>query len=524
MNSVSVRRRAVWPLVHTAVVLGLGASVMAARPAHAQLAVELTVQEAPQKQADGKDKDKDKGEKGGVPPPIFRAVVIGAIPGLAAEQFTLRQDDIDVPVSIPADKVKTYVESDDPMAMVVLIQGDERWIGNESYLDAEDPDRMEGAFQGLGAALDALAKAGPPGSKTAVLIYSQGRADPKLPMGDAAQLGAGALGSQKDYQNNIGVPLLVGLDEALNLFDKHAGYRKILVTIGDGTGQEEDIAEGLKERINKLEQRKVESFSIFYESIVSGSPEGQNNMKKIGYSEAKAATSRENFEAFAKQFVEHIGARYYAIFPGCTAKKPQTCFVMDGQMHDFVLKAGEMESDVISLKTPLFQKAAPEEEGSLWWLWLLLGLLVIGLVVVILVVVARNRQPPPPEPVFVDVPPPPAPVGQKTMMINAGASDGGMPIVGWIVPLTGANQYQTFKLLHGVTKIGTGMDCHIPIQDQFMSSYHCEIICSPMGFTLKDGGSTNGTYVNDRRVSSHELVDNDMITMGKTNFKFKSIN
>ena len=516
MKRVNIGRGIAWPLVHAAALLGAWAA--ATQPAHAQqIAVNLTVQEAPPTQPDGKP------EKGGPPPPIFRAVVVNAIPGLAAEQFTLRQDDIDVPVAITADKVKDYVQSDDPMVLVMLIQGDERWMGNETHIDPEDPDYMEGAYQGLGPALDALANAGPPGSQAAVLIYSLGRADPKLPMGPASQLSASALGSQKDYQGNINVPLLVGLDESLNLFDKNPGYRKILVVVGDGTGQEEDIAEGLKERITKLQQRKVESFSIFYESIVSGSPEGQNNMKRIGYSEAKAATSRDNFETFAKQFVERIGARYYATFPGCTAKKPQTCFKMDGEVHDFVLKAGEMESDVISLKTPSFEKVEPEPT-SLWWLWLLLGLLLVGLIIVIVVMVARNRPPPAPEPVYVDVPPPPAPVAQKTMMINAGTGDSGMPIVGWIVPLTGANQYQTFKLLYGVTKIGTGMDCNIVVQDQFMSHYHCEIICSPMGFTLKDGGSTNGTLVNERRVGSHELVDNDMITMGKTNFKFKSIN
>jgi hypothetical protein len=521
MNSVSERRGAAWRIARTAVVLGLGVWAVAARPAHAQqIQVELVVQEAPQKAPDPKA---DKGDKDGTPPPIFRAVVIGAIPGLAAEQFTIRQEDTETPVSITADKVRTYVESDDPMALVVLVQGDERWMGNETYIDAEDPDRMEGAYTSLGLALDALAKAGPPGSKAALLVYTQGRADAKVPMGDASQLSASALGSQQDYKDNIGVPLLVGLDEALNLFDKHAGYRKILVVIGDGTGQEEDMAEGLKDRVNKLEQRKVEVFSIYYESIVSGSPEGQNNMKKIGYTEAKSATSRENFETFAKQFVEHIGARYYATFPGCTTKKPPVCLTMDGQLHDFVVKAGDMESDVISIKTPMFQQAPPEKEGSLWWLWLLLGLLLIGVVVLIVVVRARRVEPPP-EPVFVDVPPPPVAGPSKTMMINAGTGEGGMPIVGWIVALTGANQYQTFKLLHGVTKIGTGMDCNIVVQDQFMSHYHCEIICSPLGFMLKDGGSTNGTLVNERRVASHELVDNDMITMGKTNFKFKSIN
>ena len=57
-----------------------------------------------------------------------------------------------------------------------------------------------------------------------------------------------------------------------------------------------------------------------------------------------------------------------------------------------------------------------------------------------------------------------------------------------------------------------------------MSTEHCQITCSPQGFTLIDNGATNGSYVNDRKVQKHELVDNDMITLGKTNFKFKSIN
>ena len=57
-----------------------------------------------------------------------------------------------------------------------------------------------------------------------------------------------------------------------------------------------------------------------------------------------------------------------------------------------------------------------------------------------------------------------------------------------------------------------------------MSTEHCQITCSPPGFTLVDSGSTNGCYVNDRKIQKHELVDNDMVTLGKTNFKFKSIN
>ena len=70
--------------------------------------------------------------------------------------------------------------------------------------------------------------------------------------------------------------------------------------------------------------------------------------------------------------------------------------------------------------------------------------------------------------------------------------------------------------------IGTGGAASIVINDGFMSTEHAQILATPQGFVLKDGGSTNGCVVNEQRTSTHELVDNDVIMMGKTNFKFKT--
>ena len=93
-----------------------------------------------------------------------------------------------------------------------------------------------------------------------------------------------------------------------------------------------------------------------------------------------------------------------------------------------------------------------------------------------------------------------------------------------IVATNGPQAFQTFRLLGGATKIGTGAPSQIVVNDGFMSIEHCQIVSSPQGFVLQDGGSTNGTLVNGKRISTHELVDNDAFTLGKTNFKFKSIN
>ena len=120
---------------------------------------------------------------------------------------------------------------------------------------------------------------------------------------------------------------------------------------------------------------------------------------------------------------------------------------------------------------------------------------------------------------------PPKPMGPvKTVMFNASGSDDGFPVVGWLVPLNGPTAYQTFRLRSGGTKIGTAPPSDIVINDGFMSTEHCQINASPQGYTLVDGGSTNGCYVNDRKIQGKlDLVDNDTVTLGKTNFKFKSI-
>jgi pSer/pThr/pTyr-binding forkhead associated (FHA) protein len=99
----------------------------------------------------------------------------------------------------------------------------------------------------------------------------------------------------------------------------------------------------------------------------------------------------------------------------------------------------------------------------------------------------------------------------------------GFPLVGWLVPLNGRHEFQTFKLQDRTTKIGTAAPSDVVINDGFMSTEHCRIVRSPQGFLLQDNKSTNGCWVNDHRVDQHDLVDNDMITLGKTNLKFKSV-
>lgn len=483
--------------------------------ARAQVTVDLIGKDAP-----------EPTEEQPVQAPYWEAHVRGAPGGLGKKDFELKQIDRNPPILVKAEDVKMYPQSNTKMALVVLVQGTGHWMGNETYYEGDDAPQ-EGAFTAIGPALDELAKAGPKGSRAAVLVYGNGKTEPRLKMDDISKLNGGVMGTQQDYDKILDFPLLVGLKDAIGIFDNHAGYRKVLVVIGDGTGERDDIGGDLSARIDDLTSRKVETYSVHYESVATGEQTGYQNMARLGYTDHQKASSRDNFATFAKSFVDAINAVYYVTLPGCVPNTPpttETC-MHDGQLHEFALiLQGDGDNAVeIETQTKPFEPPKPPEETSLWWLWLILGILGALILILIIVKIATRKKP---EPVIMEMPAPapaPEPFKPKTVMLGIGGSNEGVPIVGWVVPLNGPNQYQTFKLLDGITKIGSGPDANVVIQDHFMSTVHCEIIASPGGFRLKDGGSTNGTQVNEQPVNEHDLVDNDYLSMGKTNFKFKSI-
>lgn len=454
-----------------------------------------------------------KGDKGKKAKPVYRAVIDYSVPGLAAEKFKLKDLDAEPELVGDAEKVITFPESSDKLALVVLVQGDISWMGNETYIAEDDPDQLQGAFTGLPDAIDSLTKAGPPGSTGALLVYAGGSATEKYATGEIGGL-SGAIGTQQDYKD-IGVPFIVGVDEAYKKLTEASG-RRVMVVFGDGTGQSEDLNAPLDERIKKLEALGAEVYTIYFAATPTDNPVPKGNLKRLGYSGFYEAPQRDNFKSKAEDIVARLSARYYVDFPAEPFATP------DKAARELTVFVNDEEGEPRSMAT--IKLSVPSEGGSLWWLWLLIVLLVVIIIIVVIVKMKGSSQPAP-QPVFEEAPPAPAPAGPaKTVMLGIGGNDEGFPIVGWIVPITGPNQYQTFKLHQGVTTVGTTGDVHIVVNDTFMSTTHAEIMCSPAGFILKDLGSTNGTFVNQKRVDTHELYDNDVFTLGKTDFKFKSIN
>ena len=65
--------------------------------------------------------------------------------------------------------------------------------------------------------------------------------------------------------------------------------------------------------------------------------------------------------------------------------------------------------------------------------------------------------------------------------------------------------------------IGRGDKCQITLEDTYVSQVHARIFAKGDSFVLEDMGSTNGTYLNRRRITAPvELQRGDQVKIGKT--------
>jgi predicted component of type VI protein secretion system len=79
----------------------------------------------------------------------------------------------------------------------------------------------------------------------------------------------------------------------------------------------------------------------------------------------------------------------------------------------------------------------------------------------------------------------------------------------------GRSASTTLKLADGVTVIGRHDDCLIRIKSSQVSRRHCELFEVAEKLTLRDLGSSNGTFVNGKKVSGQQaLKHGDELTVG----------
>jgi predicted component of type VI protein secretion system len=88
----------------------------------------------------------------------------------------------------------------------------------------------------------------------------------------------------------------------------------------------------------------------------------------------------------------------------------------------------------------------------------------------------------------------------------------------------GRSEANTLKLIDGVNSIGRHDDCLIRIRSAQVSRRHCELYEDGGRLMLRDLGSSNGTFVNGKRVLGQQsLKAGDVLTIGGVTLRVEPI-
>lgn len=100
----------------------------------------------------------------------------------------------------------------------------------------------------------------------------------------------------------------------------------------------------------------------------------------------------------------------------------------------------------------------------------------------------------------------------------------GRKLVGWLVTYSFDELGVDYKLYEGRNIIGRDVDCNITVNDRYMSGKHATLLFRANKYSLTDGQSSHGTFVNDEDIDLEPryLKDGDIIRMGNTIFKFRT--
>ena len=93
----------------------------------------------------------------------------------------------------------------------------------------------------------------------------------------------------------------------------------------------------------------------------------------------------------------------------------------------------------------------------------------------------------------------------------------------WILESTDPNQPFTFRLLpHSIKTIGRAPRADFIVDAALVSRLHCRLTLDDSGLDVEDLDSTNGTWVNGRKISRAPLMSGDKLKVGRVEFEVRS--
>ena len=277
-------------------------------------------------------------------------------PAIRAADVTLRDARDPRSAAARATAVRSYADGDEPLALAIVYNGQEVYLGNDDIVGEDDPSRYFGALKGIARSIDTIAALRfPAGSEAALISYTDGIAMP-LPMTRIERLRGSALGTQRDYYGKLGNELVLGIDAGLRQLEQSRAPIKALIVIGDGNDTNNDAA---KQQLVELKRRAARDGIHTYALIYKGMLSDPGNVITTMVPSALTVSSSDHMAAALQQILATLTARSYVTFSGDN-------LAWDGREHAVIVSANGVELDREVLALPEHASASSWLHSH-WW-------------------------------------------------------------------------------------------------------------------------------------------------------------
>jgi hypothetical protein len=82
---------------------------------------------------------------------------------------------------------------------------------------------------------------------------------------------------------------------------------------------------------------------------------------------------------------------------------------------------------------------------------------------------------------------------------------------------------EAFALTGDVTHVGRGMTADVRLDDHTVSARHAILVLRAERLRILDDRSTNGTFVNGRRIDESDLHDGDVVVLGRVVLTYRDL-
>jgi len=350
--------------------------------------------------------------------------------------------------------------------------------------------------------------------RVAVFVYYENILDPAVPFGSNMNTAQSTLEQYtlKQRSEKVGLdgtPLAPKLYRYLKeVIEDHmaAGElprRRVMVVMSDGRDTDAENPKKVQKRIADIvEPAKADQIKIYTIGFSLDTPKYLSDFGRLAAGTGGVARTVASHDTGTTPDVSGVFEEVGDELKKQLVLRFTPDDIEDGRYYKFKVKlkspdaSSEFGREVPVPELPMRWKA--------WLLWsgVALGsLLLVFLLVKLIVALVRARRERAPEPERAE---------------HTG------PSKGRLVVTDGPHSGETFHLTEEVTRFGSIAGNHVVLQDPGVSKRHCAIRIDDekLRYELADLGSTNGTFVNEQKITKCFLKDGDLIGLGKTKMAF----